>query len=346
MREEIAKDVYNFWLEYPFDKFDFGDDEIKKAWKSICKYQPKIEEKDGIKYVSNTGTSGSQIYRQFFPNIIKVRGENRPSIYDILKDKEKLWATVRNRIGNTLLWNDDPEGIAVQYPMNTTLSQICIGAKNSGLASMGSQFKMTVGKAIYEKYVQEGMNVLDYSCGFGSRLISVMSLQRKNIKYFGYEPNSETYHNLQNMIKYFDFNAEIKMCGSEREIFGEYMIDFVFSSPPYFNLEKYCEEPTQCYNSFPVYEDWLEGYWRQTLKNIKIMMKPEAVFSINIGGLANEFGIRIQTDMDRIIVEEGFRMFDKIYMKTSKSHLSGKRNKKEKEKLEGIYFYKLNKKEM
>ena len=60
------------------------------------------------------------------------------------------------------------------------------------------------------------------------------------------------------------------------------------------------------------------------------MMKSDAIFAINIGGLANEFGIKIQKDFDRIILDEGFELIDTIFMETSKSHLSGKVNKKEK----------------
>jgi len=338
-RDEIAKDVYNFWLEYPFDRTPFDEKEVQRAWKSLCKLETKIEIKNGVTYINNSSTSGNQIYRNFFPNIIKIKGVERPSIYDNLKDSKKLWQIVRNRIGNTLLWNDDPAGIPVQYPMPQTLSQIIIGAKNSGLSSMGSIFKCAVAKTIYSKYIQDGFKVLDYSAGFGGRLLGLMALQKENISYYGYEPNTETYENLLRMIDYFGFEAHIKKVGSEIEIFNE-KFDFIFSSPPYYSLEKYSEESTQCYNAYPVYEEWLEKYWRATVQNIKHMSKPETVFGINVGGEANSFVKKLEIDMNRIIVEEGWQLIDTWYMQTSRSHLSDKRNKDSKTKLEGVFFYK------
>ena len=342
-RDEIAKDVFNFLLKYPFDQIKFPEESIRSAWKAICKFSPTINVEDGISYISNSSTSGNAIYKHFFPNIIKVKGPERPSIYDILTNKETLWHTIRNRMGNTLLYNDDREGIPVQYPMPMCLSQICIGAKNSGFASMGSIFKPSVAKAIYQKYIKDGDKVLDYSCGFGTRLLGLMSLKKKDVLYCGYEPNTETFDNLNKMINYFNFNAKIKKTGSETELFDE-KFDFIFSSPSYFNVEIYSNEETQCYNKFPVYEEWLEKYWHQTVKNIKQMSKDNAIFGINIGGEANDMMKKLEKDMTDVILSEGYHLIDKWYMLTSKSHLASKKGNADKKfKLEGIHFYEKNK---
>lgn len=339
-REEIAKSVYNFCLNYDWMQFKYADKDIKKALESLKKYEPKVDVEDEIRYVSNSGTSGYQIYRHFFPNLIKVRGVGRPSIYDNLINKEKLWYVILNRIGNHLLYNDDPNGVPVQYPMNISLSQLCIGAKNSGLSSMASIFKPTVAKTIYKHWIKDGDKILDYSCGFGTRLIGLISCGFNNVKYCGYEPNTETYNNLLNMVDYFKLNAEIKKSGSETDDLFDEKFDCAFSSPPYFNVEKYSEEETQCYNKYPEYEGWLEKYWRQTVKNCKYMLKDDGVFGVNIGGEANSLMKKLETDLNQIVVEEGFSLVDTWYMKTSKSHLSAKKgNADKKHKLEGIFFY-------
>lgn len=338
-RDEIAKDIFNFFTNYDFAKFRVPKDKMNRAWESIKKFQSNVESVDGAIYVSNAGTTGHDVYKSFFPNIIKVKGDGRPSIYDVLMNKETLWATIRNRIGNTLLYNDDRDGVPVQYPMDIHLGQLIIGAKNSGLSSMGSIFKSSVAKAIYQKWVKDGFNVLDYSCGFGTRLLGLMSCEFDNIKYFGYEPNTETYDGLITMSKHFKFNTNIKKCGSEEQVFNEKM-DFAFSSPPYFTQEKYSDEPSQCYNKFPEYEDWLKHYWEATVKNIFIMLKDDGVFGINIGNQSNELMRRLETDMNRIIVNEGFKPIETWYMKTNRSHLSGKKKDPNKQvKLEGIFFY-------
>ena len=338
-RDEIAKDVYNFWRKYDFNEINFSEKDIKAGWNALCKFKPTVEIVNGITYVKNTGSSGSQIHRHFFPNIIKI-SDARPSIYDNLNDKENLWHIIRNRIGNTLLYNDDRDGIAVQYPMAMNISQLVIGGKNSALSCMGSVFSSSLAKSIYDKFVKPGDKVLDYSCGFGNRLVGLMSLERNN-KYYGYEPNTETYKNLLKLKDYFKFDATIKNCGSEVEVFDE-KFDFIFSSPPYFTAEKYCDEVTQSINMYPKYEDWLEKYWHKTVKNIKCMSKDSTIFGINAGNQSNELMRKLEKDMNKIIEYEGFELSEKWYMKTSKSHLSGKKgDENKKEKLENIRFYKV-----
>lgn len=338
-RDEIAKSVFNYLVAYDFEHFDYNDKTLAQAFKSLKKYDKhNKKEADGRRYVPNSGTSGYQLYRHFFPNIIKIHDGTRPSIYDVVKNPDKLWATIRNRMGNTLLYNDDRNAEPLQYPMNISLSQILIGARNSGLASMGSIFKPAIAKLIYKDFIKPGSKVLDYSCGFGTRLLGLMSLGM-DVKYCGYEPNTETYDNLLRMIDYFKFNAEIKKSGSESDDLFDDKFDFVFSSPPYFNVEIYCDEPEQCYNKFPVYEDWLEGYWRKTVKNIDSMLASGGTFAINIGGDANPTMKKMEEDLNRIIVEEGFELKDTWYMKTNRSHLSFKKGASNKIKLEGIYFY-------
>ena len=52
-------------------------------------------------------------------------------------------------------------------------------------------------------------------------------------------------------------------------------VDTVLFSPPYFDLEVY-GDGEQSISSFPLYNNWLEGYWEQTLKLCKAVMKSNA----------------------------------------------------------------------
>lgn len=341
-RDEIAKDLLNFFIEVDFlDTFRYRDEDIERAWKQLCDYRGVVEEVGGVKYLNNAGTVGYKLYKKYFPNIIKVSERNRKSIYDVINDKNLLWKVIQNRIGNTLLYGGEKNNDLgyLQFPMpifyNTTM---ITGAKNSGLAAMASVFKPHVAKTIYDYWVKDGDVVLDYSAGFGNRLIGLMSLNKNN-KYLAFEPNTETYLNLNKLIKDFGFNADIKCCGSEDELFEE-KVDMAFSSPPYHSHEVYTNEETQCYNKFPQYDEWLEKYWRKTMINIKHMLKDDGIFGVNIGGQANDKMVKLSNDINMVVVEEGFELIDTWYMKTSRSHLSSKRNDEtRKVKLEGIYFY-------
>ena len=88
-------------------------------------------------------------------------------------------------------------------------------------------------------------------------------------------------------------------------------VDFAFSSPPYFDLEVYSDEPTQCYNKFPKLEDWLEGFVRGTIRNIVHMLKPGKVYAINIADFTSGGSVVAYVDeWIRISGEEGAPLFD------------------------------------
>ena len=338
-RDEIAKSVFNFLINYDWHKFHYSDADIQRGFKVLQNNKISPDIVDGISYVSNTNSAGHQVYKSFFPNIIKIYEGKRSSIYNALMDREKLWKIIRNRLGNTLLYNPDPKGIPVQFPMNITLSQILIGARNSGIASMGSIFKPAVAKVIYDNWLDDRKHVLDYSCGFGTRLLGLLGTG-KDAVYYGYEPNSETYANINNMKEYFGAKAYIKKAGSETNNLFEEKMDFAFSSPPFFNTEIYCDEETQCYIKYPKYDIWLNKYWGQTVRNIKQMLIKDGIFAVNIGGNANPMMKKLEVDLNDMIISNGFRLIDTWYLRTNRSHLSRKKGDKSRQtKLEGIFFY-------
>ena len=99
-RDEIAKSVYNYLYAYDWNEFHYNKVDVQRSFESLKKYKGSVEKKDGVLYLPNGGAGGYQIYRNFFPNIMKINDGKRPSVYDVVNNKEKLWATIRNRIGN------------------------------------------------------------------------------------------------------------------------------------------------------------------------------------------------------------------------------------------------------
>ena len=280
--------------------------------------------------ITNISSVGNKIYKYFFPNMLKVKGGYKPSVVEALLDREILNKILDNRLSKNVL---------PYYSGNITKNMIVQGAKASGYAFGTSQFKPLIAKYIYNEYVKDGYNVLDYSCGFGGRLLGLMATNKK-AKYFGYEPNLETYSGLIKMSEFFDFPIDIKQCGSEAGTFDEKM-DFIFSSPPYFNTELYSDEITQSYNKYPVYDEWLEKYWKQTVTNIKFMLNRNSVFAINVGNDGNKKMKKIDHDMNTIILEEGFDLIRTMTITTPMSHLANKTGQYQ-TKNEYVYFYQLS----
>lgn len=159
------------------------------------------------------------------------------------------------------------------------------------------------------------------NCGFGGRLLGALS-SKKNFKYVGTDPNTETMYHLHQLANYIEQvtgrqdSYELHCCGSEVFKGKPNSIDFAFSSPPYFDLEIYSDEPTQCYNKFPKLEDWLEGYVRQTIKNISYMLKPGRFYAVNIADftVGKDGKVAYVDEWIKISTEEGMPLYDTVYL--------------------------------
>lgn len=89
-------------------------------------------------------------------------------------------------------------------------------------------------------------SVLDFSSGWGDRLIGAMASDVD--MYCGVDPNTCLVPNYQQMIKFFGKSTkQYVMINSPIEIAKLPQIDFdlVYTSPPYFNFETYSKEITQ-----------------------------------------------------------------------------------------------------
>lgn len=159
------------------------------------------------------------------------------------------------------------------------------------------------------------------NCGFGGRMLGALS-SKNNYKYVGTDPCTETMYHLHELGEYIEMvtgredSYELHCCGSEDFRGPANSIDFAFSSPPYFNLEVYSDEPTQCYNKFPKLEEWLEGYVRATIKNIHHMLKPGHFYAVNIADFKVGGGgeVAYVDEWKRISAEEGMPLFDTVYL--------------------------------
>ena len=113
------------------------------------------------------------------------------------------------------------------------------------------------------------------------------------------QPSEDLYHNSKFMTKY------------------KAAIDFVFFSPPYYELELYkgAEQSTNRYKS---YEEWLDKYWRTTMKLCYHCLKNNKIMMYIISGYndKNQY-VNLEKDMNGITKEVGFTYIKKQKMKGS-----------------------------
>ena len=184
----------------------------------------------------------------------------------------------------------------------------------SGTQSV-SNFRPTAAKLIYEKF--GGDVVWDMSCGWGGRLLGFLSASNTK-QYIGTEPSSKTYDGLQKMVKDFSYlgkQVNIYKLGSEEYKPIEKSFDLCFTSPPYFDTEKYSLESTQSFIKFPTENEWVNGFLKKTIQNCYIGLKDNRYMLINIANTPKYNFIEKETV--RIAQELGFVQEDTLQLTLS-----------------------------
>lgn len=344
----------------PFKKLELSDEEkeakIKEVfniYRNINIYPIMYYNEDGIieeiikcvnKEVSFNGNvlnlkfnQGQSLCRFLFPNLATINCGNTTnnSPYEKFYDDYKL-----------------EKAISFCLKHKTTNTPVTPSGVKDGLEMLGgnvaTNFKSMNAKALYERYCPNNGIIYDFSCGFGGRMLGALS-SKKNYKYFGVEPCYETFTHLNELGKYIETATnrknifKIYCIGSEDYKCKDNYVDFAFSSPPYFSLEKYSDEDTQCYNKFPTLEERFIGYVEPTIKNIYSMLKKDSYYAVNIADF--NIGNKRVEYVDRwieISKKIGFEYIERISMKLETRRGNGhKDNKnKKKEKQEGIFVFK------
>jgi hypothetical protein len=110
--------------------------------------------------------------------------------------------------------------------------------------------------------------ILDISCGWGDRLLGSMAAKNGIELYEGTDPNTCLHTNYNDMIKLLNNytnnkNAQYKISCSGFETYNidnTNYYDLVYTSPPYFDYEKYTTESTQSYNKYNTENIWFESF--------------------------------------------------------------------------------------
>ncbi|MBD3261455.1 MAG: hypothetical protein GF334_07205 [Candidatus Altiarchaeales archaeon] len=228
------------------------------------------------------------------------------------RDPKKYRKFIRNR----LTYSDG----------SVTDSSIRTGISLKGIPA---NFSPTLAKHIYKRYGKPGGRVLDFSAGYGGRLLGWMSSGLSGT-YEGTEPCSKSYQGLCRMTEYCSkfFGLDPGQVIIHREPFEDVNLtgtyDMVMSSPPYFGLERYSEEDNQSIVRYPDYSEWLEKFWGILVSRVHHHLKSGSLFIYSIG---NYGSYDLVSDMREAVLGRGFLEMDhdlrfyyrNVYRGTTKS---------------------------
>lgn len=277
--------------------------------------------------------AGQPINRFIFPNMqtAEPKGRGSNSLKDRFYNDDKLRRAIRIcfefRDGNNLV-----------YPTAVRRALELVTGENV------TNFKAQNARAIVEHLcpVLWG-NIYDYSAGYGGRLLGITSSNMR-YNYIGIDPNTETVKNLNYLQQLIESATGVTSeiyCTTSEEYEPE-NIDLAFSSPPYFNLEKYSDEETQCMVRYQSLDEWFDGYVEPTISNIYKGLNSEGIFATNIADYKT-YGNKEYHVVDRWIDTAeslGFHHVETIKMMLNTRPGVGNNKTEGREKFEGVYVFK------
>ena len=194
---------------------------------------------------------------------------------------------------------------------------------------VASQFKPSIAKGFYDYF--KSVNVLDFSAGWGDRLAGFYCGETTE-SYVGIDPNLDNHPNYQRQVEFYEKQrtffekekkVELKPLPAEDVDFTEYKehFDTVFTSPPYFNTEKYSEHDTQSFRRYSEIDSWNKDFLHKALGNIIPAMKTGGILAVNIADVycAKKKGyLDICNPMNDFIKSQGLKYRGCIGMEMTK----------------------------
>tara|TARA_R110000824_G_scaffold40180_1_gene120692 strand:- start:535 stop:1617 length:1083 start_codon:yes stop_codon:yes gene_type:complete len=308
--EEGVEIIFKYFRKRGFPHYTIRDDEKYNHIKKLKKFDVGTILKDN-KIVQTMHCL--RLAWTYFPHFWEVRcGGAKMSPMEIFLDDDKLKSTIRKTWNFELKHYKGEEGRNKnKFHENRFRQSIKI---YSGTQSV-SNFRPTAAKLIYEKF--GGETIWDMSCGWGGRLLGFLSASNTK-HYIGTEPSSKTYDGLLKMRKDFSYlgkRVDIYKLGSEEYKPKKESIDLCFTSPPYFDTEKYSDEGTQSFKKFPTEDGWVNGFLKKTIENCYYGLKKDSYMLINIANTPKYKFIEDETV--RISKELGFTQEDTVQLTLS-----------------------------
>jgi len=304
-KQDTLDEYFIFWRKKGYPNYEVENYNKKKELSELINFNEKTIYKN--KVLKQTMHSCGFLWT-YFPHWIDVRYGNQKTIRELWDDDEKLKELIRKTYNWELKFGNG-------YITTNRLRQ---NTKVYLSKQSVSNFRPTVSKFIYNQYGNGG-TVWDMSCGWGGRLFGFLASNCN--KYIGTEPAKETFRGLQRLRNDFNIkDVELFNIGSEVYKPKKDSLDLCFTSPPYFDTEKYSNDEGQSYIKFNTKDKWLKGFYKKTMQNCFDGLKINGYMVINIADTPKLKWIENQTLI--LAKELGFELIDTL--KLELSSISGK----------------------
>ncbi len=224
----------------------------------------------------NTGNKASDYFHRH--NRMKVSTRNFISPQQTWEDSDKLFYCLR------ALWS-----ILKVKELNPMWLFQCIALRQY----VAAQFRASSAKALYTLF--DARNVLDTSAGWGDRFAGFSAAKNTEF-YLGIDPNSALHEGYWGQARAYNSDKHQNfLCAPAEDVdLGVKQFDFAFTSPPYFETERYSEEETQSWKRYKKLDSWLYDFLLPVVTRTYAALERGGVMAVNIADLGvsyDEVGI-------------------------------------------------------
>ena len=289
VKESLATVAMTYPLPYPdlTEKRAFKDFQKLKGmkWNEIM-VEGEWYAREGTEYTYNLNHDDKQLYFR------RLNAGNESSNYFQIENRWSVDGSVSP--GPKRTWENHKfmttlmgSAYSLQMPKITkNILRTMIGLRKY----ICSQFKPNVAKIIYDMFESE--NILDFSMGWGDRLAGFYASEHGK-HYVGIDPRKENHPIYKEQAEFYekhlgffehDRKSEFHCSPAEDFDFTPYNehFDMVFTSPPYFSVERYSYDDTQSWVRYKDINDWNKDFLQTTLGNLWTSIKSGGYLLVNI----------------------------------------------------------------
>jgi hypothetical protein len=304
--------IFDYYRRHGFPHYSITEQEKHQHMKKLRKFDVNTI------FIDNQIIQTMHCLRlawSYFPFFWEIKcGNSMKSPMEIFNDDDNFKSTIRKAWKWQMKHGNDEE-LEVErnvFRENRLRQSLKI---YTGTQSV-SNFRPTAAKLIYEKYGGDGV-IRDMSSGWGGRLLGFLA--SSNTKhYIGTEPATRTYNGLLEMKKDFTYlnkKVDIYKKGSEEFLPQKESLNLCFTSPPYFDTEKYSLEKSQSFIKFPTEKEWINGFLKKTIENCHYGLKRGGYMLYNIANTSKYKFIEDATV--KISKELGFKQEETLQLTLS-----------------------------
>lgn len=177
-------------------------------------------------------------------------------------------------------------------------------------------FRPIVAKFVYDNFCPKNGLVWDPCAGYGGRLLGALVA---GVRYLGTDVDPETVRGNLALAQSFNATKDIaNVILSPAENFKPPEVDLVFTSPPYFDRERYSDEENQSWMNYKNVESWIDGFLRPMARNAFQALRRGSYFIINIADLKEKVPIPLVSIMRDVAANENFILEKTLKMPLAK----------------------------